>query len=239
MWREGIEMGIMVPQFHGREHLNIEVLNNKLETRDNEVLTALKNRSYTSLSSSGFPNMSYTAAFEFEGVDRNSFFKSLIEDGLIKFEQVYGYKSMHFNPPGGREHPLIHKYLAENGVKYLDTPFIKSEHQGRGKYKRILNWTGKRTDSNQYYQVRNVIFEPTHERGFDWVNYSLRQIEAAFFWNRPAIISSHRVNFCGHIDPKNREIGLTALKELLQKIVKKWPEVEFMSSVALGDLINK
>jgi hypothetical protein len=67
----------------------------------------------------------------------------------------------------------------------------------------------------------------------------MKQIETAFFWNKPAIISSHRVNFCGHIDPKNREIGLSALKELLQKIVKKWPDVEFMSSVELGVLINK
>ena len=89
------------------------------------------------------------------------------------------------------------------------------------------------------YQVRNVVFEPAHERGFDWVNYSLKQIETAFFWNKPAIISSHRVNFCGHIDPKNREVGLTALKQLLHKIVNKWPEVEFMSSVELGDLLNK
>ena len=87
------------------------------------------------------------------------------------------------------------------------------------------------------YQVRNVVFEPTNEIGFDWVNYSLKQVEAAFRWNRPSIISSHRVNFCGHIDPKNRETGINALKKLLKKIVKKWPDVEFMSSVELGELI--
>ena len=87
------------------------------------------------------------------------------------------------------------------------------------------------------YQVRNVVFEPTHNRGIDWVNYSLRQVEIAFRWNRPAIISSHRVNFCGHIDPNNRKKGISALKELLHKIVQKWPDVEFMSANELGDLI--
>ena len=66
----------------------------------------------------------------------------------------------------------------------------------------------------------------------------MQQIEAAFRWNLPANISSHRVNFCGHIDPKNRETGLKALKELLDAIVKRWPEVEFMSSDQLGDLIS-
>ncbi len=89
------------------------------------------------------------------------------------------------------------------------------------------------------YQVRNVVFEPTFDLSLDWVNYALKQVATAFFWNRPAIISSHRVNFCGYIDPKNREKGILALKELLQKIVTKWPEVEFMSSEQLGDLMIK
>ena len=91
--------------------------------------------------------------------------------------------------------------------------------------------------NNLVILVRNVVFEPTEDRGIDWVNYAFKQIEAAFFWNKPAIISSHRVNFCGHIDPKNREKGLNALKQLLKKIVEKWPDVEFMSADELGDLI--
>ena len=89
------------------------------------------------------------------------------------------------------------------------------------------------------YEVRNIVFEPTHDISVDWVNYSLKQIETAFRWNRPAIISSHRVNFCGHIDPNNRKKGINALKELLHKMVNKWPEVEFMAANELGDLISK
>jgi hypothetical protein len=58
----------------------------------------------------------------------------------------------------------------------------------------------------------------------------MKQIETAFRWNKPAIISSHRVNYCGHIDPNNREIGLSALKNLLDQIVNKWPDVEFMAA---------
>ena len=238
LWQEGIEKGLMKPQFHGREHLNLKVFNEKLKQRDHEVITALKNRSYTSISNTGYSTISYTAAFEFDKFIENNNFESIIKDGLKRFEEVYGYKSLHFNPPGGREHPVIHKYLKDNGVKYLDTQFIKHEHQGEGKWKKILNHTGKKNSLGMTYQVRNVVFEPTI-KGRDWVNFSMKQIETAFLWNKPAIISSHRVNFCGHIDPKNREIGLAALKELLQKIVKKWPDVEFMSSVDLAVLLNK
>lgn len=58
-----------------------------------------------------------------------------------------------------------------------------------------------------------------------------------FFWNKPANISSHRVNFCGYIDDKNRGKGINDLKKLLQKIVQKYPDVEFMSAGELGELI--
>ena len=143
---------------------------------------------------------------------------------------------MHFNPPGGREHPGIHKYLKEMGVKYLDTPFLKEEHQGNGKYKKIVNWTGKTNKDHQTYLVRNVVFEPTH-RKINHVEKALKQIRAAFYWNRPAIISSHRVNFCGYIDENNRKTGLRALKYLLKEITKRWPDVEFMASDELGELI--
>ena len=89
-----------------------------------------------------------------------------------------------------------------------------------------------------YINVRNVVFEPTSNSSS--VTIALKQIQTAFFWNRPAIISSHRVDFCGHIDPKNRKIGIQALRELLQKIVRRWPEVEFMSSAELGkDIQNE
>ena len=239
LWQEGIDKGIIAPQFHGREHLNLKVFKEKLAARDPELLIALKNRSYTSISSTGYQSIGYTAAFEFDKFEENDKFKEIIKTGLDDFEKVFGYRSVHFNPPGGREHPIIHQYLKDCGVRYLDTPLIKKEHQGEGKYEKVLNYTGKKNHLGMTYQVRNVVFEPTHERGFDWVNYSLKQIETAFFWNKPAIISSHRVNFCGHIDPKNREIGINSLKTLLQKIVKKWPEVEFMSSVELGDLMRK
>ncbi len=239
LWQEGIAKGLMVPQFHGREHFNLKVFREKLAKKDESVLLALKNRSYTSISDSGYPTISVAAAFEFWDFKENEAFREIILDGLNAFEKVYGYRSDYFNPPGGREHPVIHQYLKEGGIKYMDTGLIKMEHQGHGKYKRTYNYTGKKNPLGQIYQVRNVVFEPGGERNIDWVNYSMMQIEAAFRWNRPAVISSHRVNFCGHIDPANRETGITGLKTLLQKIVRKWPDVEFMSANQLLDIVSK
>jgi len=238
LWKEGIEKGLMVPQFHGREHLNLKVFEKKLEQQDVEVVENLKNRSYTGISDSGYDTISPYAAFDFWDFTENYKFEEIILDGLDAFEKVYGYRSVHFNPPGGREHPVIHEALEKGEIKYLDTPLLKPEHQGNGKYKKKFNYTGKQNRLNQTFLVRNVVFEPTDARNVEWVSYVIDQIEAAFRWNRPAIISSHRVNFCGHIDEGNREKGIDALKKLLQQIVRRWPEVEFMAANELGDLIS-
>ncbi|WP_395276704.1 hypothetical protein [Halalkalibaculum sp. DA384] len=237
LWKEGIRKGLLQPQFHGREHLNLKLFNEKLQKRDEKLLTALKNRSCARISSEEYETVSILAAFDFWDVNENNQFREIIVDGLDAFERVFGYRATHFNPPGGREHSSIHKVLKKNDVHFIDTPMIKREHQGKGTYRTKFNYTGKKNKHGQLFLVRNVVFEPTQNRGVDWVDHALMQIEAAFRWHRPAIISSHRVNFCGHIDEKNRKIGLEALQTLLAGITARWPEAEFMAADELGKLI--
>lgn len=233
---EGIKKKIFLPQFHGREHFNLKVFNEKLIRRDKELLTALNNNSCTSISNSGYSTISFTAAYEFDNFKENNTFDSINRDGLYWFENVYGYRAVHFNAPGGSEHPIIHKTMAQNGIKYYDTAFLKNEHQGSGKYVKRFNYNGKK-HQHGIYMVRNCVFEPTKNQNIDWVSYTLKQIETAFRWHKPAIISSHRVNFCGHIDPQNRATGIKALRELLRKIVERWPDVEFISADKLAELM--
>ena len=239
MWQEGITKGLMKPQFHGREHLNLSIFNDKLKKNDNELLTALKNRSFTSISDDDYPTMQSTAAFDFWDLKENENFIPIIEDGLQKFEEVFGYKSDHFTPPVYSIHHSVYKTLKQNGVDYIDLGLVRKEHQGFGKYKTEFNYSGKKTPEGLTIMVRNVVFEPTEDRGIDWVAFAMKQIQTAFRWNKPAIISSHRVNFCGHIDEKNREKGLMALKKLLSEIVKKWPDVEFLSADETAGIISR
>jgi hypothetical protein len=65
----------------------------------------------------------------------------------------------------------------------------------------------------------------------------MKNIQNAFFWNSPAIIGTHRVNYIGSIVEKNRTVNLKFLSELLRAIVKRWPDVEFLSTSQLGSLI--
>ncbi len=239
LWKEGMEKKLIHPEYHGREHFNLKVFREKLQAGDRELMTALRHHSLTSISGTGYSTISFAAAYEFDRLEENSRFQYILLDGLDAFEQVFGFRARIFNPPGGREHPVIHRFLNEGGVKCLDTPFLKKEHQGRGKYKWILNYTGKKNALGQLFLVRNCVFEPNLNTHLDWIQYTFKQVETAFKWHRPAIISSHRVNFCGHIDPINRKKGLWALKKLLKKIVDRYPDVEFMTSLDLAHLIEQ
>lgn len=236
MWKEGIAKGLMKPQFHGREHLNLKVFEEKLKEKDKEVLINLQNHSYTSISSTNYSTISYTAAFAFQNQEDFPQLEAILSDGVQQFEKVYGYKSKTFTPPAQQFPQGLLPLLQNFGIGAIDRPFQHQLHVGNGQFKKTFNVL-KRDKKNKLIKlVRNVVFEPSHGNT-NHIEKALNQIETAFYWNRPAIISSHRVNFCGHIDDSNRKKGLGALKALLKEITKKWPEIEFMAADELGELI--
>ena len=53
----------------------------------------------------------------------------------------------------------------------------------------------------------------------------------------PAMVSTHRVNFAGAIESIHRDESLRMLNELLHEIVKRWPDVEFVSGGQLSELL--
>lgn len=240
-WKEGIDNKLIYPQFHGREHLNLQYFNYHLQKKTPDFINMLKLKSYVgTISETPFPTISSTRAFDIWKMEDNENLKEIIIDGLNMFEKLFGFRSEHFNPPGNTAHPILFKTAKEHGIKYIDTEIIKKEHQGQHKFKKSYNYTGKKNQFDQILFVKNCGFEPSNNKQTpDWyVTDTLRQIETAFKWGAPAMISTHRVNFCGKIEESNRTIGLSALKDLLQSIVKRWPDVEFMTTNELGNIIG-
>ena len=237
LWEEGISQKLLMPQFHGREHINLTTFESKIAKKECKLRSILNNRSLARTSSDGEKIVPISEAFGFWDFEENNRFKHIIADGLNKFEEVFGYRAQNFAPPGYHAHPVLYDTLRKNGVRFVDAALISNQHQGNGRYKKQFNYTGK-IEKGLHKIVRNVVFEPTDDRGVDWPSYAIEQTEAAFRWNRPAIISSHRVNFSGHINPQNREKGLAALKKLLKEMTQRWPDVEFMSANELGKLIE-
>lgn len=239
IWQEGIEKGLMHPQFHGREHFNLKVFEEKLAKKDPALMLSLENRSLANIGPSGYSSIGWTAAFAFwDPVEDTRKFPETMHDGLEAFEKVYGFKSIVFTPPAQQFPEHLERELRHWGLKALDKPFYQAKHLGFGKYKKQFTSSGYNKNTELVEIVRNVVFEPT-SGNFDHIGKAMKQIEAAFRWNKPAIISTHRVNFCGHIYSQNREKGLGDLKKLLIAIIQKWPQVEFVSVGELAESMRQ
>lgn len=234
LWKQGISEGIFIPQFHGREHLNIKIFESELHNNNPQLLINLQNRSLTTFKSINSPNLLWTAAFSFWDRDETKKFPEILKTGTEAFKKVFGYPSLTFTPPASHFPVWLESELPKYGIRYLDKSIIKKQHLGNGRFRFELNYLGKKIHPKLKVQTRNVVFEPTSGYG-DSIESCIQQMSAAFSLNKPVIISSHRVNFCGLIEEKNRKKGLSDLKILLNKIISKWPDVEFMS---ISDLLN-
>jgi len=246
LFRQGIVAGVVMPQFHNREHLNVKRWMRSLHKRNQGSLDAFTQRMfsvhqfYSPSSKSNFMN-----ALDFDNANDADYIESVVKDGLILFKKIWGFHSTSFIANCYTWHSTLEKILAEEGVKYIQgtvvqkEPVIKSANKENIKYNRKLHYQGQKNRLGQRYLIRNAYFEPSQIPAVDWISDCLNRIETAFRYYKPAIISSHRVNFIGAIVPGNRERTLKLFKQLLSEIVKKWPDVEFMSSDQLGDLMEK
>jgi hypothetical protein len=52
------------------------------------------------------------------------------------------------------------------------------------------------------------------------------------------VINSHRINYTSRINKKIRDFTLRELERLLVSILKKWPNVEFVNSSELANIIT-
>ena len=243
LWKKGIAERLFVPIFHGREHLNVQRWMWTLSLGDESAMLAF-DCGVTGIGR-GIGNVElpdFQAAFDLDSIDDLPYMKNVLSSGLSLFEELYGYKARYFVPTNGPFNNSLEKDLLDAGVKYINTGKKQREPLGNGQYKVNTRFLGDKNQYGQIYLTRNCFFEPAAtgfevRANYDWLNFCLKEIEIAFRWHKPATISSHRVNYIGFLHPENREKGLKALSQLLAEIIKRWPDVEFMTSVELGDLI--
>lgn len=237
IWKQGMDQNLIKPQFHGREHFNLKVFKEKLNNRDKEVLESLKNNSYTSISNTGYSSIIFSESFAFWDFNDIKSFPEILSSGLQEFYDVFGYRAEVFTPPAQQFPKELESQLRDYGLISIDKPFIHKRHIGEAKYKYEHNTTKFNKENDLSILVRNVVFEPNLDTQTDWVDYTLKQIEAAFRWNKPANISTHRLNFSGFVSESNRYNSLKSLKKLLFEIKKRWKDVEFISANELAKMI--
>lgn len=234
---------LVFPQLHGREHVHVPLWLSELRKGQPELLHAFDHDCF------GVPYMSSAknlrknllASLDRTGLPNEQQFqeRSISESAQI-FEKQFGYTSRSFIAPAYTWHRSIEKSLSDVGISCIQgLPLQYEARLGTNTYTKRLHFTGQRNFHGQYYSVRNVFFEPNLNERFDWLNSAIKRVGEAFFFDKPAIISMHRLNFVGGLDIHARDRNLSLLKKFLSDILKKWPTVEFLTSEQLALQISK
>lgn len=234
LWKQGIENRIFVPQFHGREHLNIRRWMTDLKDGVKSTHIAF-NHGVSGIGPRDASDVkkNYQASFALDRSEDISELGEILDDGLNLFTNLLGYNALYFTPPNGLFNRQLESKLKDHKLDLINIAKVNREPLGGSKYKLSFHYLGQRNRYDQRYLVRNALFEPCNITGPDPVDRCLKDIEVAFRWRKPAIISSHRVNFCGHLDSENRANGLHQLEILLKTIITKWKDVEFVTAETL------
>lgn len=243
LWQKGYEQNIFVPEIHGREHINIRRYMHTLQHHNGKegLRFALDWHSVGPSAYKEFVYPNYLGALHPEAKAEIAELHQYVLDAGNLFKQYMGYAPRVFIAPNAEEPKELETSLKAIGVKYLTRSKKRLYPLGDGAFAKEWNFIGKQNEQGQIILNRNAFLEPVcfgeQAHITDWVDSCLKDLEIAFKWHKPAVISSHRVNYVGSIQPENREKGLRSLKHFLNLALKKWPDLEFMSSYELGNLI--
>ena len=234
LWKEGISAGVFYPQYHNREHFNVPLWMSRLQSKDDDALFSFGLRMVGITSKKGTPNYLMEALNTRTRIQME-WTKESIQSGAYLFHEIFGYYSDTFIAPCYIWSDELNHVLSENGVKVLQGGIYQIlPHTG----KQIKHYMGERNAYEQIYTIRNCVFEPSlMGNKCDAVSKCMSHIANAFMWHKPAVITSHRLNYIGTLDERNRTENLGLLNDLLSRIIKKWPDVEFMTTSQLRSLL--
>lgn len=231
--QKGMQEGLFMPQFHGRDHVNVPLWLHLLKT--NDAFNKAFDYGIWGLSRDVFPEILKSIQATYDSTDFE-YTKNSIAEGLALFEAQFGFQSKSFISNNYVWDNNLSEVLKSHGVMHFQTMKYQMLPNHEGEKKKMLRRTfGSMNAIGQTYAPRNCAFEPT-EFGHNHL-HTLKQIKRAFFYKKPAIISTHRINFVGGLDIKKRDKNLFELNTLLKKIIEIWPDVKFVSSDQIHEVI--
>jgi hypothetical protein len=238
-WQRGINEKFIKPQFHGREHVNIKFWMEALRSNDELIKLAFDHEVFGVNSSTNTTKRSnYMATFDFNNQKELKSVLVNIEDGLDNFNDIFGFTSKTMIAPCYVWSDEVDDILVKKNVlAYQGIPFQYQPQIQKNSYKKRFHYTGQTNSSGVKHLVRNAFFEPTHFGGTHTFEEIMKRAESAFFWKKPLIIGAHRINFMGSIYKENRTKNLELLELTLKKLITKYPDIEFMSSDQLVELM--
>mgnify|MGYP005855806755 CR=1 FL=1 len=237
-WRKAMTDHLIRPQFHAREHLNSPLWMADLRAGHEETRLAFNHKFYAHNARTGsLRQKNYLCAYWPETPEALEIIECILDDGLGKFNETFGFCSLSFVGCNYVWPEALERHLAERGVKGLQTQRARLEpdpdRDGATHVRR--HYTGQKNRRGQLYSVRNVVFEPFSNGKNDSAARALAEVSQAFQFHKPAIVCSHRVNYVGGMNMHHRDQSLKQLAKFLGDVRQRWPDVEFISS---DELIN-
>lgn len=241
MWQQGMEEGVFHPQSHGREHLYVKKWLHTLQNGDSVTRTAFDFGTWglTAHVDSSIKEY-YMGAFNSSEEADIKEFEKIIDDALRMFREIFGFDSKSFIPTTYTWSPKIETCLMRCGVKYIQSTFQQKVpiEDDKGVQITYRGFQGTRTKAGLIRLFRNCFFEPSTRTDYDWYGDCMKRIELAYKHGKAANICAHRLNFIGSIDASNTDRTLPEFRRLLQGIIRRWPDVEFVTSDQLGEIIE-
>ncbi len=128
----------------------------------------------------------------------------------------------------------VERSWAAAGVETIVTPgcrFVGRDAAGKpGRADRQI-FNGEHGESGLIYLVRDVYFEPA--KGHTPARL-LEDLQQRFRLGRPALVETHRFNFCG---PWRDLSAFATFEGALRRVIAEIPAVRFMSTAALAQII--
>lgn len=228
---------VLKPQLHGREHLNATQWFQGVQTDeriafgfDLHMIGLDNTRPYDAMDALSRTN---------SAIDRMQY----LQDAQALFQETFGFASESYIPPCYVVDNECLKMLAEIGVRTIQGSVVMNITHANGTLKPRVNYTGKRNKYNQIHLARNCYFEPAkyfhkHLSAQACIDDTLASIQQAFDARQVAIVCTHRVNYTSAIHSACRDNSLEALQSLLFHLAKTYPDIEFMTSDEVGNLMR-
>lgn len=230
-WNQAIQESLIKPQFHAREHLNVDLWLADLREGFPETKLAFDYDYYALTTITSSPTQRhYLGAHWPESISHLQNINAIVSDGLAMFEREFGFRSRSFIACNYLLPKEVEAAIAAEGVELIQGKRASLKRTTARIRSALTGYTGFRNQYGQIYSARNVRFEPFEDGSRDWVASAINEIGRAFFWGTPAIVSTHRVNYVGGLDQRNSDRNIRLLDLLLKKIIASWPDAEFITS---------
>lgn len=238
--KEGIEQRLIYPQFHGNEHLNVSRWMRFLKEGNERYHFAFNNKCF-SIDEINSTNRrgNLMAAYDYDNEDEFKYIQTSVASGLKEFEEIFGYKSKTTIAPCYVWDQKVENIFQQYNIEGMQGSSVQNVPVEGKSFKKKYRYSGQRNADGQQYYVRNGLFEPSIAPNIKWVEKCLESIAISFQWKRPAIIGTHRINYCSRLDHVRTNQNLADLDELLSQMLKRWPEIKFIDTSKLHTLYCK